>query len=352
MLTLFTGATGAGKTAALVDYISKLPGDRPIYSDGLNGLTLPHTPCDANNWHKDLPDGAILVIDEVQRVWRPRGSAAKVPDSVAALETHRHHGIDVFMTTQAPALLDSNVRNLVGRHIHIRDTGILGRWWYEWPETSAGMQWKTCVNKRRYKLPKSAYALYKSSSLHTVPVRGIPRSLYVGIGALLLLSVMVVMIYRMIVRFSGGAVSSPLSVPASVPGPGVQRGGVMQVGYIDRNNGPIDDRVDWTPRVSNRPESAPAYDALRKVAVMPRVVGGYCQAGECRCINQQGTDSGLSSNECGQWLKSPPFDPYPSGLLQRQQDAPQIAPQATPSALVAPSEILRTSSLPSKRGAP
>ena len=310
MITLFTGSPGAGKTAALVDFISKLPGDRPIYSDGLNGLTLPHTPCDADKWHTELPDGAVLVIDEVQRVWRPRGSASKVPDSVAALETHRHRGIDVYMTTQAPALVDSNVRNLVGRHVHIRDTGILGRWWYEWPETSVGMQWKTCVNKRRYKLPKKAFTLYKSASLHVEPVRGIPRVLFVIVFALLAFFFLAYKGYQIVTKASNGGVA-PAAAPIQTT-PGMHpTGGVVQVGYKPGNpNGLIDDRVDWIPRVSNRPESAPAYDALRKVAVMPRVVGGYCQGGECHCVNQQGTDSGLSSHECGQWLKSPPFDPY------------------------------------------
>lgn len=333
MLTLFTGAPGAGKTAALVDYISKLPGDRPIFSDGLNGLTLPHTPVDANNWHKELPDGAILVIDEVQRVWRPRGSAAKVPESVAALETHRHHGIDVFMTTQAPALLDSNVRNLVGRHVHIRDTGILGRWWYEWPETSVGMNWKTCVNKRRYKLPKKAFSLYKSSSLHTVPERTIPTSLYIGIGALLALTVLVYMAYGVITRAQNGGKPAASPIPAAAPAQ--HQVGVMQVGF-DRGNGPIDDRVDFIPRVSSKPESAPAYDALRKIAVMPRVVGGYCQGDDyCFCMTQQGTDSGMSTHECRQLLKNPPFNPYESAL-PKTQDSQQstVLPVAagTPSA--------------------
>ena len=343
MLTLFTGAPGAGKTAALVDYISKLPGNRPIFSDGLNGLTVPHTEVDATDWHNQLPDGAILVIDEVQRVWRPRGPASKVPESVAMLETHRHRGIDVFMTTQAPGLLDSNVRNLVGRHVHIRDTGILGRWWYEWPETSVQMQWKTCVNKRRYKLPKKAFELYKSSSLHTVPERGIPPSLYVGIGALLLLSVLVFMTYKIINRTQNGG--NPTSIPAASPA--THQGGVMQVGYTEKGNGPIDDRVDFIPRVSSKPESAPAYDQLRKIAVMPRVIGGYCQGDYCYCSTQQGTNSGMSSNECREWLKSPPFNPYESAL-PKSENQQTLAPSASPSALAGARGLV--SSLPSVPG--
>jgi len=306
MITLFTGMPGAGKTAALVDLLSGLVGERPLFVDGLNGLTLPHTVIDANNWHTELPEGAILVIDEVQRMWRPRGAGSKVPESVQALEVHRHRGIDIFMTTQSPKLLDSNVRGLIGRHVHIRDTGITGRYWYEWPECNDSMQWKTCVNKKRYKLPKKAFELYKSSSLHTTPIRGIPRALYVGIASLLALFVLGFMAYKVVTRSETPKVpaiekqatsmqtasASGSSLPASV-----------------ENRGPIDDRVDFIPRVSGRPESAPAYDHLRKINSMPVVTAGWCQGETCRCFTDQGSDA-LSGSDCREFVERRRFDYY------------------------------------------
>lgn len=322
MITLFTGSPGAGKTASLVDFLSKLPGDRPLFVDGLNGLTLPHTVVDADKWHHELPDGAILVIDEVQRVWRPRGSAAKVPDSVAALETHRHRGIDVFVTTQAPRLLDSNVRALVGRHVHIRDTGILGRYWYEWPEVSDSMNWKTCINKKRISLPKKAFSLYKSASLHTVPVRGVPRALLVGVFALLVLSLLAYGVYKIIQRTQGGA--SPAALPvASKP--------LVSSGVVSAAPGAVGVPYDtsiFIPRVSNRPESAPAYDHLRVIVAMPQVVGGYCVNGQCKCLTNQATDAGLSSHECARWIENKPFDPYRVAVVA---SAASTGPQSSPS---------------------
>jgi len=300
MITLFTGAPGAGKTASLVDFLSKLQGDRPIFVDGLEGLTLPHTAVDASKWHTELPDGAILVIDEVQRVWRPRGPGAKVPDSVAQLETHRHRGIDVFVTTQSPRLLDSNVRGLVGRHVHIRDVGILGRYWYEWPECNDAMAWKTCTNKKRISLPKKAFSLYKSASLHTVPVRGFPRALIVGVAALVAFAVLGYGVYNIIQRTQ--AKPAPVVAPAAVPG-SPTFAPVMPVQAVY-------DAAAFIPRISNKPESAPAYDHLRKVVAMPQVVGGYCIGEDCKCITNQGSDAGLSSSECRRWISNPPFDPY------------------------------------------
>ena len=302
MITLFTGMPGAGKTASMVDFLSKLPGDRPIYVDGLNGLKLPHTPCDASKWHDELPDGAILVIDEVQRVFRPRASGSKVPDCVAALETHRHRGIDVFITTQAPRLMDMNVRGLVGRHVHIRDTGVLGRYWYEWPECNDAMQWKTCINKKRISLPKKSFDLYTSASMHTVPVRGVPRALIYGMVALLMFFVLAFGVYQIVQRTQSEkpAVVVPAALSAS---PAVQV--VASVAPLDAY-----DPVAFIPRVSSKPETAPAYDHLRVVVAMPIISGGLCMGARCKCLTNQGTDSGLSSDECRQWITHRPFNPY------------------------------------------
>lgn len=306
MITVFTGSPGAGKTASLVDFLSKLSDGRPLYVDGLNGFALPHEVVDASDWHNSVPDGSILVVDEVQRVWRPRAAGSKVSEAVQALETHRHRGIDVYLTTQAPALLDSNVRALVGRHVHIRDTGVLGRWWYEWPEINTSMTWRTCVNKRKFSLPKSAFSLYKSASLHIKPVRGVPRALYFAAVALFLFVAIAGYAYFTL-RAKSVSPALPSSSNSQIATTTVLS---SSSNFQTTQNRPIDDRVDFVPRVSFRPESAPAYDHLRVVSVMPVVVGGWCQGSTCRCITQQGTSSGLSDRECAAWVASTPFDYY------------------------------------------
>lgn len=135
MITLITGAPGTGKSAALVSLLKELSKGRTIYVNGIPDLKIDHQELeDPTKWIDDVPDGSIIVIDEVQRIWRPRGPGQKVPPDIAALETHRHRGIDFYIVTQGPRLVDTNVRALVGRHVHLRDLGFLGRWWYEWPE--------------------------------------------------------------------------------------------------------------------------------------------------------------------------------------------------------------------------
>lgn len=333
MITLFTGMPGAGKTAALVDLLSKLPGDRPIYvhydpaakrrPDQVvlhESLKIPHEPIHVNEWPGELPDDAIMIIDEVQDVWRPRGSTSKVPDAVAALETHRHSGIDFYLTTQAPRLVDANVRGLIGRHVHIRDTGWLGRHWYEWPECNDGLSWKTCPVKKSFKLPAKVFELYQSATAHHKPIRTTPPALYWAIGFIVLALVLGVFAYRTFGKKPEPvpAKSTPeLNAPEPVQTPTSANGQTAR---------PIDDRIDWIPRISNKPESAPAYDHLRVVVAMPQVVGGYCEGETCRCITQQGTDAGLGASECRRWLENPPFNPYKLPPRERDKNPLQSPP--------------------------
>jgi Zonular occludens toxin (Zot) len=184
MITLITGAPGSGKSAALVDLLSLLAQGRELYVHGIPDFKVPHIELhDPRKWMQEVPDGAAVALDEVQTVWRPAASGSRVPEDIAALETHRHRGIDFFIVTQHPGLLHKNVRALVGRHVHLRDLGFLGRRWYEWPECSESLNWRS-ADARAYKLPTKALSLYKSASVHVKPVRRIPKAVMVAALAL------------------------------------------------------------------------------------------------------------------------------------------------------------------------
>ena len=306
MLTLVTGVPGSGKTAYAVDLLTKEFGDRALFVDGLNGLQLEHVPVDVLEWPAEVPDGAVVVVDEVQRKWRPRGPGAKVPDSVAALETHRHRGLDFVLITQNPRLLDTNVRSLVGRHVHIRDTGWAGRWMYEWPEVNTNLAWQSCQNKRRYTLPRKVFQLYTSASIHTKPFRKPPLMLWALAAVLVLLAVFLFNIYTKGPWATDKKVEAPAATSAITPpasAASVSQGESAVKPFID-------DRADFIPRVSGKPETAPAYDEVRKVVNLPLVTGALCMGSRCKCVTSQGTDAGLSDRECREWLDNPPFDPY------------------------------------------
>lgn len=307
MITVITGAPGTGKTSALVSMLSEIGKDRAVYVSGIPDLQIKHEALDdPSTWPDTVPDGSVIVIDEAQRVWRPRGPGQKVPVDIAALETHRHRGIDFYVITQAPRLIDTNVRALVGRHVHLRELGLLGRWWYEWPEIAenCAASWKTAPIKKRYSLPKAVFGKYKSASVHIKPVRSVPWIVMVMFLALIGTGVAVWQAAK-IVKEKGMGIGAP--VPAQMAGTVAPAPAQVQAAP---ERSVIDDRVAWIPRVSMRPESAPAYDAVRVVAVMPIVAGGVCMGEKCKCITQQGTDAGLTPDECKRWIDNPPFDPY------------------------------------------
>ena len=115
MISLITGLPGSGKTNLLVHELMTRDDlkNRPLFVDGIPELKIPTMEIpegeDMTTWHKWAPTGAILVIDEAQRIFRPRPAGAKVPDYIQELETHRHKGIDIFVITQHPRLIDVNL---------------------------------------------------------------------------------------------------------------------------------------------------------------------------------------------------------------------------------------------------
>lgn len=311
MITLITGAPGAGKTAALVSMLAELGKDRAIYAHGIPDLKVPHVALDdPTTWPDTVPDGSVIIIDEVQTVWRPSGPGQKIPDHIAKLETHRHRGLDFYIITQGPNLVHSNVRALVGRHVHLRDIGYLGRWWYEWPETADNCRtgWKNAPIKKRYRLPKHIFGSYKSASVHVKPVRSFPMALVVLAVAVLGVGWLGWSAFQTVQQKAFGG-TTPATKPATQATPAT----VVNAPAADVMPLPapfIDDRIAFIPRVSDRPETAPAYDGIRQVVNMPLVIGGACFKGACKCYTQQGTDAGLSDSLCRQWMENPRFDPY------------------------------------------
>ena len=311
MITFISGAPGTGKSNALVSMLMGIYKDRAIYANGIPDLKVNHLELeDATRWHELVPDGSLIVIDEAQNVFRPRGPGQKVPDHVAKLETHRHRGLDFIIISQGPNLIDSNVRALVGRHVYLRDLGVLGRWWYEWPECADNCRtsWKNAPIRQRYKLDKVAQANYRSASLHVKPVRSFPRMLIVLAVMLCIVPVLGWRAYAMVQAKLAPTHEQQKPSKLDQAGKQVQADPVTS-GYGSQAKA-IDDRIDWIPRVSSRPESAPAFDQLRKVVAMPVVVGCMQFKGVTKCFTQQGTDAGLDAREAHELLARPRFDPY------------------------------------------
>ncbi|ANQ85060.1 hypothetical protein dqs_2022 [Azoarcus olearius] len=337
MITLITGTPGAGKTAyaiaQLYEFVqsekarAERTGEppRPVFVMGVPDLMIEHEVAPpVSQWatlvpsEEDpeleeavftFPDGALVFIDEAQKVYRPRASGSKVPPHVAAFEKHRHKGLDFWLVTQSETLIDKNVRELVGKHIHLRSMWS-GRKLYEWPETTdaSSRTNRDAATTRSYKLPKHVFGLYKSASLHVKQSRRMPWQLGLVVGALGLVAWLGSNAYSRVTDAIGGNVAPPqveqYPKAKSQESSSVTRSTVQGTGV-----GAVTP-ADFEPRIRTRPETAPIYDPIRQVKAMPVVAGCVSMRDQCKCYTQQGTDAFIEPAACRELIRNPPFNPW------------------------------------------
>lgn len=223
--------------------------------------------------------------------------------------------MDFVLITQHPGLLDSNVRRLVGRHLHIRDLGFLGRWVYEFSEATEPDRYKSAMVKRKWSLPKKSFQAYKSSSLHIKPVRGFPTALKVLGVALVLLAGGIYYATDSI-----GRKFKPQETANIGTGAGQSAQGPIIPAVLEYN--PVEQTM---PRHPNYPESAPIYDTLRTVKAMPQVVGCIQTPNNCTCVSQQGTKLEVTESFCRSYVLNPPFNPYFEPPIEKVAEKPKQA---------------------------
>src|SRR3989338_481425 len=197
MIELRTGIPGSGKTLSMVQMLAKLlarweskPDEvRPIFVHGIPDLALSHSSLPVGQfqskstnpiiWVPDweaLPEGALVIIDEAQGFFPPRSSQSTPPPYVAWLNTHRHKGIDLWLTTQHPKLIDTAVRALVGKHQHYRRLfGGARSAVYEFDGCNDSLSNLGSAVISYYPYPKQVYKWYKSAETHTKQSFRLPK---------------------------------------------------------------------------------------------------------------------------------------------------------------------------------
>jgi zona occludens toxin len=304
-ITLITGAPGNGKTLLLLWEVERrrLAEKREVYQSGIADLNLPwhqfgeevdkdrpHM-TDASKWNA-LPVGCIIVIDEAQRLFRARSVGSKVPDYVEALETHRHKGYDIYLVTQGPGLIDSNVRNLVETHKHLmRKFGSTWATIHEFKGVRSNvMTSRKDSQESQFKYPKEVYSWYKSAEVHTVKRRIPPKvMLLMGLPVVLLLAAAYAL--HVMGRFGDKPTESPAAAQRVVASSNPQAAGSLP-GANRGPLGPAEYGEQFLPRFPDSSWSAPRYDSLTKPVRVPVVVGCVLIGTDRAtgfCITQQGT---------------------------------------------------------------
>lgn len=328
MITMITGVPGVGKTALTVRELLALKGSRPVYSN-INGLKIDHFPIDhawVQNWHENAPPDALIVIDEAQHSFRPRPQGSRVPENVAAFETHRHLGVDFILVTQRPTLIDSNIRGLVGRYLHIRQTP-LARMVHEAMEVVDFSQKSVREEnaKTPYKLPKEVFSLYKSSQLHTKKPRvKLPTAALVLMALVPIVGIVGYNLY--------GSINSKLAPSTAVE---AGRGGGLPPTLTPDRIVDHGQRLHLAmlPVDADNPLSAPLYASVVPPVVPPQIVGCIASKRSCACYSQQSTPVWLPDEQCRQRAAGQYYDPYRQPDTKDRFQPKQTAEQPEPPGL-------------------
>ena len=316
MITFITGVPGSGKTLYAIDKLirvlvgttSKGEKDgvpieypRTIYTN-INGLLLEHELIDGNgnwtlvdrtnwvfdgrsgglrDWHLWAKPGSVIIMEEVQKTWKPRPNGSPVPPDIEALETHRHMGVDFIFMTQHALLVDRNLLAFVARHLHVRRVGNMNlAVVYEWDHCSKSLLYKNSITKSPYRYDKSVFKLYKSAELHTKQPRKIPGLVwFILIGMLGFAVAAPATVTRLQGRISG-------SKPISTAGAAAQS---FKASTVVTNGPPSELLATTSPQVSSFVQSAPARPVYK---------GCIASVARCQCFDAAGLSVRLEPEVC------------------------------------------------------
>lgn len=365
MIILITGTPGSGKSLYAVGAL--LNGqfkDRPKFVNGIPDLLLEHTPLtddDVQQWYqggKPDPDtgkpsfeilDAVICVDEVQRIARPRAASVPAPEWIKRLEVHRHSGCDFIFITQHPQQIDAHVRRLVGRHIHVRRTWALNSAVvYEWDSCNNNLGLKTAQSKM-WRYPKKVFELYKSSEKHTKAGGRIPLVVWVVLAAALAFPIIGwKAVQQTLMRFTddGAAAVSTVqgskvtTAPASAGNaPHVAASTVMTRDQYQRQ---------YEPRMDGMMHTAPAYDELTKPKTVPlpaacieslRPSWIRMHGGPCGCYTQTGQPYETTQPMCARYVRNLVFFPFLEGPGAATTLPLAPAPKTAPTPAPAPESV-------------
>ncbi|RZI42471.1 Zonular occludens toxin [Herbaspirillum sp. HC18] len=300
MIDLITGLPGNSKTLFTISWVKQWAekDNRPVFYSGIPELTLDWTEIDPEKW-MECPPGAIVVVDECQRIFRNRSINSQAPKFVTDLETHRHLGIDLVFITQHPMLIDPAIRRLTGRHRHmVRIWGLDASTIHEWPavrESCDKPASRKDSQKTKWVFDKSVYGLYKSAELHTGK-RMIPKRIWWLVAAPVVVVLVVLFVRsKLFKEQKPTAAANPQNAAGAAAGPSSGRSESKPVDpVLDGKNFAFNN----TPRVDGLPHTAPKYDEVTKPMTAPVPVACVSNERRCACYSQQGTVLDVTDSIC------------------------------------------------------
>lgn len=290
MITLYTGLPRNGKTLKAIDDIERkrIAENRPVYYHGITDVKLDwHELKDPQKWY-ELPQGAMIIFDEAQKVFEP-GSPNAVPKFIRELETHGHSGFDMFFITQHPMFIHAHVRRLANAHFHVvRSYGFEKATVHEFMKTneSPDKSVKGSI-EHHYLYNKELFGKYKSAEIHNMKKR-IPMRLVMFFVLPIILIAVLYFGYQAVM----GLADSPETVDAAA-----DKNNLLETPALPSQNHSNQKKEDdpnyWyvqnTPRIATLPHTAPKYDKVTEPVVAPVPAACIASKAKCVCYSQQGT---------------------------------------------------------------
>lgn len=345
MIYLITGTPGTGKTSKAVkmlidnEYgITDMPvhvldddGNptdkishyvrRPIFANHIDGLDfeglkvhkLDTAVLTSAPLNEIVPVGALVFVDECDYAYPTRSAAKEVPLYIKTLKELRHEGFTLVLMTQDGSMIDSYVRMLIGKHIHIERRQI-GSFIYEFNKYQSNLS-ETVLklgSPSRYKPDKRTFKYYKSASVHI----GFKKKLHwIFYLAAILIPLATWQVYKAYSRIDDA--SSPDVVSQDFEN--YPDSGINDVPMVDKiasspsvasPNLVGTEPEDYSPRMIDKPETAPVYDGVRQVRSMEMIVGCVDSSKGCNCYSDQATIVNVPAGTCKQILKDGVYNPF------------------------------------------
>lgn len=343
-INFVTGLPRTGKTLWTLCQVRALAEKekRQVYTCNIPGITIPGwLEIDHPDKWMDCPDGAIIIVDELQDFWQKQPPGAKVPLPILDLSKHGKRGIDFYFITQEPDLVHSTPRSLCAHHYFIvRAFGSQNVMVYKFERMQLHPdKIKTKGEKFPWRYNKAAFGWYKSADTHNIK-RKIPLKVWmIPITALIAAG----SIYGGIKLFNGvvngvkdgGAIPGQSSALSSLPGgpsgnPAV-RGSVAVRPVLTG----AQYAASFQPRIEGFPQTAPRYDDVEKVTQAPKpaaCIDGIkpgAKVRSCACWTQQATPVNVPVDLCRQLAAGGFFDDTLPPDVPRSAPPPAVGPVAT-----------------------
>lgn len=326
--------------------------NRQVYTCNIPGINIPGwlQIAHPDEW-MNVPDGCIIIIDELQDFWGKSPAGAPVPKPILELSKHGKRGIDFYFITQEPNLVHATPRDLCQHHFYVvRAFGTHNASVRKFERMQLHPEKvKKLGELTPWRYPKEAFEWYKSADVHNIK-RSIP--LKVKIIPVVLLCV-VLAIYGAI-RFATGTLSKAQGKTATsanlVPSASNNSSTASNLASTSMTQTPAQYAASFAPRIEGLAYTAPRYDELTKPTTAPFPAACVSMGKKCQCYTQQGTKLQTSAGLCGEIVKNGFFmdfaiAPPGAGAAPVAQAAP--APASPPVVMYEPPLAL-ASALPVK----